>query len=72
MKKANTMPEGFISVSEAARRAGMTYHSMQVRLSPDHPDTVPHYKFENKGVQPSYRIPEDDFNKWLEAHKVTP
>ena len=63
---------GFLSVRAAATLAGLSYRNMLDRLNPDHPDTVPSLKYENRGGKFAYRIPEDDFNKWLEAHKVQP
>ena len=62
--------EGYLSVAEAARRAGLSYRSMRARLDPAHPDAVPHQKYENLGERASFRIPEDEFKQWLEAHHV--
>lgn len=62
--------DGYISVNEAARRAGLSRNSVRVRLEPDHPDPIPVMRYENPGGKPSFRIPVDEFEKWLEAHRV--
>ena len=67
------VPEGYISVREAAIRAKgdsrSAYEWMRRRLDPKHPDMVPHEKLPTNG-KPQYRIPEKAFEEWQAAHKV--
>lgn len=61
--------DGFISINEAVKRSGLPRRAVVARLDASHPDPIPCLRFPNLGTRPSYRIPEQEFEQWLEDHR---
>jgi hypothetical protein len=64
-------PDGWLTVQDASQRSGLTVGAIRQRLEPDHPDHLEGYAFPtaNPGGQKTWRIREEDFTAWMEAHK---